>query len=243
MKDEWAADIWREACAKTRVNFDPSMRSELFVDSTMKLFIDAKKRAIVAIEIFYGFDTIPTSDSISNHATLAQELLSERSFVHIRPNLNPPQHPYRHIIECCIDEWSDGTLQETRWDEEWFKIAYRSHVGSLDDFQKLGTAQGYYDSLEHIRSSLLKRTVFPSTSAPRKPPTEFKAGYSWLSRAHAPTVLFTICTPRKLTRFDGKDGGRILLAISGTVYDVTSGRGFLWPRYAKPGPELENSAG
>ncbi|KAH8990679.1 cytochrome b5 [Lactarius hatsudake] len=61
---------------------------------------------------------------------------------------------------------------------------------------------------------LLQRTVFPSTSVPRTPPTEFKSGYSWLPRAHAPTVLFTTYTPRTLTKFDGKDGGRILLAIA-----------------------------
>ncbi|KAH9008703.1 cytochrome b5 [Lactarius deliciosus] len=76
---------------------------------------------------------------------------------------------------------------------------------------------------------LLQRTVFPSTSVPRKPPTEFKSGYSWLPRAHAPTVLFTTYTPHTLTKFDGKDGGRILLAIAGTVFDVTAGRGFYGP--------------
>ncbi|KAI9435162.1 cytochrome b5-like heme/steroid binding domain-containing protein [Lactarius indigo] len=68
---------------------------------------------------------------------------------------------------------------------------------------------------------LIQRTVFPSTSVPRKPPTEFKAGYSWLPRAHAPTG--------PLYDFDGKDGGRILLAIAGTVFDVTAGRGFYGP--------------
>ncbi|KAH9023490.1 cytochrome b5-like heme/steroid binding domain-containing protein [Lactarius pseudohatsudake] len=76
---------------------------------------------------------------------------------------------------------------------------------------------------------LLQRTVFPSTSVPRKPPTEFKAGYSWLPRTHAPTVLFTTYTPHTLTKFDGKDGGRILLGIAGTVFDVTAGRGFYGP--------------
>ncbi|KAH8981726.1 hypothetical protein EDB92DRAFT_1952876 [Lactarius akahatsu] len=192
MKSEWAPAVWHEACTKTRVNLDPSMRSEL-ANGSMKLFIDAKKRVTDAVEIFYGFDTMHTSDSVGNNATLAQALLSDKSFVHMRPDLNPPWYPYQHIviekaikttwfrkrvddgvvfreyfsplpvpaiafaltlIECCIDEWTDGTHQETSWDEERFKIAYQSHVRSLDDFRKLGPAQGY-NSFEYIRSSLL----------------------------------------------------------------------------------------
>jgi len=36
-------------------------------------------------------------------------------------------------------------------------------------------------------------------------------------------------TPRTLTKFSGRNGGRILLAIAGTVFDVTAGRGFYGP--------------
>jgi hypothetical protein len=76
---------------------------------------------------------------------------------------------------------------------------------------------------------LLQRILFPSTSIPRTPPSEFKAGYSWMPRSHAPALLFTTYTPRTLTKFSGNDGGRILLAIAGTVFDVTAGRGFYGP--------------
>lgn len=76
---------------------------------------------------------------------------------------------------------------------------------------------------------LLQRIIVPSTAVSHKPPTEFKSGYSWMPRAHPPTLLFTTYTPRTLTSFDGKDGGRILLAIAGTVFDVTAGRGFYGP--------------
>lgn len=44
-------------------------------------------------------------------------------------------------------------------------------------------------------------------------------------------------TPRTLVRFDGKDWGWISLAISGTVFVVTAGRGFYDP--GRP-PELEH---
>ena len=50
-----------------------------------------------------------------------------------------------------------------------------------------------------------------------------------MPRAHAPSVLFTTYTPRSLEKFSGRDGGRILLAIAGTVFDVTAGRGFYGP--------------
>ncbi|KAH8982103.1 hypothetical protein EDB92DRAFT_2106766 [Lactarius akahatsu] len=159
MKSEWAAAVWREACAKTRVNFDPSMRSDL-ANGCTKLFIDAKKRVTDAVDIFYGFDTRHTTDSISNNATLARALLSYRvdDGILFREYFSPLPIPAiafaLTLIECCIDEWTDGTRQETTWDEERFKVTYRSHVGLLDDFQ-LRAAQGF-DSFEHIRSDLLK---------------------------------------------------------------------------------------
>ena len=75
----------------------------------------------------------------------------------------------------------------------------------------------------------VQRIVFPSTSTPSKPPAEFKEGYSWMPRAHPPTLFFKTYTPRTLMPFDGQDGKRILLAISGVVYDVTAGRNFYGP--------------
>jgi len=52
-----------------------------------------------------------------------------------------------------------------------------------------------------------------------------------MPRTHAPSVLFTTYTPRSLEKFSGLDGGRILLAIAGIVFDVTAGtsRGFYGP--------------
>jgi hypothetical protein len=76
---------------------------------------------------------------------------------------------------------------------------------------------------------LLQRIILPSASVPRTPPTEFKGGYSWMPRTHAPSVLFTTYTSRSLAKFSGVDGRRILLAIAGTVFDVTAGRGFYGP--------------
>ena len=53
--------------------------------------------------------------------------------------------------------------------------------------------------------------------------------YSWMPRTHAPSALFITYTPRSPAKFSGLDGGRILLAIAGTVFDVTAGRGFYGP--------------
>ncbi|KAF9555929.1 cytochrome b5 [Agrocybe pediades] len=75
----------------------------------------------------------------------------------------------------------------------------------------------------------VQRIIFPSTSKPKTVPNEFKAGYSWLPKTHPPTVLFKVYTPKTLEPFNGRDGGRILLAINGTVFDVTAGRNFYGP--------------
>jgi membrane-associated progesterone receptor component len=50
-----------------------------------------------------------------------------------------------------------------------------------------------------------------------------------MPRTHAPALLFTTYTPRTLGKFSGHDDWRILLAIAGTVFDVTAGRGFYSP--------------
>jgi len=75
----------------------------------------------------------------------------------------------------------------------------------------------------------VQRIIFPSNPIPTTIPNEFKSGYSWMPKGHPPTVLFKVYTPRTLEPFSGKDGGRILLAINGIVFDVTGGRNFYGP--------------
>ena len=76
----------------------------------------------------------------------------------------------------------------------------------------------------------VQRIVFPPVSSPSNPvPSEFKSGYTWMPKSHPPTVLFKDYTPKTLAQFDGRNGGRILLAIMGTVFDVTAGRSFYGP--------------
>ncbi|KAH9167169.1 hypothetical protein EDB89DRAFT_137186 [Lactarius sanguifluus] len=59
------------------------------------------------------------------------------------------------VVECCIDEWTDGTRKETEWDEKQCKTVYQSHISSLNDFREHGINLGA-DLFEHIRSDLLK---------------------------------------------------------------------------------------
>ncbi|KAF8896854.1 cytochrome b5-like heme/steroid binding domain-containing protein [Gymnopilus junonius] len=75
----------------------------------------------------------------------------------------------------------------------------------------------------------VQRIIFPPTSKPKTVPNEFKSGYSWMPKSHPPTVLYKIYTPKTLEPFSGRDGGRILLAINGIVFDVTAGRNFYGP--------------
>ncbi|KAI6012204.1 cytochrome b5-like heme/steroid binding domain-containing protein [Pisolithus marmoratus] len=77
----------------------------------------------------------------------------------------------------------------------------------------------------------VQKIVFPPLPdlAPKSVPTEFKDGYSWMPKSHPPTLLYQTYTPKSLSKYDGKDGGRILLAISNMVFDVTAGRNFYGP--------------
>ncbi|PPQ93892.1 hypothetical protein CVT25_007805 [Psilocybe cyanescens] len=75
----------------------------------------------------------------------------------------------------------------------------------------------------------VQRIILPSTSKPSKVPHEFKSGYSWMPKTHQATVMYKVYTPKTLQPFNGQDGGRILLAIKGTVFDVTAGRNFYGP--------------
>ncbi|KAF8631671.1 hypothetical protein AX17_005072 [Amanita inopinata Kibby_2008] len=73
------------------------------------------------------------------------------------------------------------------------------------------------------------RILLPSVPKLKTIPHEFKSGYSWMPKSHPPTVLFKNYSSQTLAKFDGQDGGRILLAINGTVFDVTAGRNFYGP--------------
>ena len=58
-------------------------------------------------------------------------------------------------IECCIDEWTDGTRKDTRWGGEQFKTAYQSHISSINVFCQRGSVK-VTDLFEHIQNDLLK---------------------------------------------------------------------------------------
>lgn len=75
----------------------------------------------------------------------------------------------------------------------------------------------------------LYRLAWPSTHLPSPLPTEHSHGYNWLPPKHPETTIWKLYTPRSLAAFDGKDGGRILLAIDRNVFDVSTGKGFYGP--------------
>ena len=58
-------------------------------------------------------------------------------------------------IECCIDEWTDGTRKETEWDERRFKTVYQSHISTLNDLWQRDITQGSR-LFEDIREGLLR---------------------------------------------------------------------------------------
>ncbi len=76
---------------------------------------------------------------------------------------------------------------------------------------------------------VLRKIFVPSLESPDKIPTDYKDGYNWLPAEYPPTVVFRTYTPKTLSPFNGKDHDRILLAIKGTVFDVSAGRNFYGP--------------
>ena len=80
---------------------------------------------------------------------------------------------------------------------------------------------------QHILTNVLQKDTKSKKKEPT--PTEFKSGYTWSPKTHPPTVLFKTYTPKTLQPFNGVDNPRILLAINGTVFDVSAGRNFYGP--------------
>lgn len=91
---------------------------------------------------------------------------------------------------------------------------------------------------------LLSLILFPpSPSSPSPLPSAYDSDvYNWLPAKHPEVLLHRKFDTRELSRFDGKDGGRICLAILNigrdgkvggseqrTVFDVSMGRGFYGP--------------
>ncbi len=61
-----------------------------------------------------------------------------------------------------------------------------------------------------------------------------------MPKSHPPTVIFETFTPKTLAKFDGKDDGRVLLAINGTVFDVTAGEELLRARFVNKSYSVVN---
>jgi membrane-associated progesterone receptor component len=75
----------------------------------------------------------------------------------------------------------------------------------------------------------VKNIIWPPSKETDSIATDYNLSYNWLPAKHPPTVVWKRYTPRTLEPFNGKDGGRILLAIKGKVFDVTDGRSFYGP--------------
>lgn len=63
-------------------------------------------------------------------------------------------------------------------------------------------------------------------------PTSHLEAYSWMPAKHADAILWKEYTPRSLRPFDGTNPDHsmpLLFAITGKVYDVSSGRSFYGP--------------
>ncbi|KAI0294516.1 hypothetical protein BC826DRAFT_1137173 [Russula brevipes] len=73
------------------------------------------------------------------------------------------------VIECCIDEWTDGTRKNSSWNEERYKTVYHSHVKSLTDLRDYNHPQSV-DLLEQMQRELLQNAR-AHAGAPPEPVT------------------------------------------------------------------------
>jgi membrane-associated progesterone receptor component len=71
--------------------------------------------------------------------------------------------------------------------------------------------------------------LLPLFSPSNSPPSSHAEGYNWIPLKAQECLVLKDYSPKTLEPFDGKDGGRILLAIKGQVFDVSKGRGFYGP--------------
>ena len=61
-----------------------------------------------------------------------------------------------HQIECCINEWSTGTYNESSWKEERYKTIYRSHLNTIRDLHTHGLLREGIDRVQQIQHDLLR---------------------------------------------------------------------------------------
>ena len=68
----------------------------------------------------------------------------------------------RHQIECCVDEWSEGTWKESNWSKNRYETIYRSHHNTLHDLRNHGRHPQGGDVLTQIQFDLHKDAWYVS---------------------------------------------------------------------------------
>lgn len=99
-------------------------------------------------------------------------------------------------IECCITEWTDGTLKTSNWNEGRYETTYRSHVKSLTDLRDHNPPQSG-ELLKQIQRDLLKDARIhagapfdPVTGSGRLQPVALHAAV-YENTGPTPTFTFT----------------------------------------------------
>jgi len=82
------------------------------------------------------------------------------------------------VVECCINEWSEGIRKNSSWDDGKFQAVHASHVSSLFEFKAHSPANNdVNDVLHQLQCDLLRNacrhagvTPYPVTELGRFPP-------------------------------------------------------------------------
>jgi len=87
------------------------------------------------------------------------------------------------VVQCCIDEWSDGQRKDSNWNEDKLQTVYASHVSSLFIFQAQGLERNI-DVLCELQCDLL-RNAREHAGVPPYPVTE-PGGHSQYTPPYPP---------------------------------------------------------
>ncbi|KAI9450205.1 hypothetical protein F5148DRAFT_1337392 [Russula earlei] len=91
------------------------------------------------------------------------------------------------VIECCIDEWTDGTRKESNWTEGRYRSVYYSHVLSLNSLRDQSRPPGE-DLVAQIQRDLLKNAR-AHAGAPLEPITRPGQHQQRVLQAERPTYF------------------------------------------------------
>ncbi|KAI0274569.1 hypothetical protein BGY98DRAFT_935757 [Russula aff. rugulosa BPL654] len=180
----WASSVWTMACTKTGTTIALSANLMEKLGVVGPQFRAAVKGKIAPlVERHYGFETSKAPKSLTHNIELARALKTDGAFSKGDEENELPYHhriiqqainvvcfsnlfnpmPYEAIalvlavIECCIDEWSNGPWITIPFAYENYKDVYCNHLEVLKGLSDQGLKLRGCDPLRQLRYEIFNR--------------------------------------------------------------------------------------